>query len=356
MARRDYYAILGVKKTASQEDIKKAFRSLALKYHPDRNPDDAEAERKFREISEAYQVVGDPEQRALFDKLGAFYKPDGKPPTPEDMQDILRDTIGSLLGRKPDTAPGEDIRYTLTVELEDVLTGTEATIEVARQVHCNRCSATGADPNGGSRECETCGGNGRGPGRILRTRCARCDGHGYVVIKRCDRCDGSGRHGSVEKLKVKVPKGVATGQKLKLRGKGHAGYGDGQPGDLMVILNVSDHPLFRRRGEDLVCTLPITFEEAVLGGQIDVPTLTGQTRIRIPPGTQSGKVLRLSGRGLPASRGRKVGDLHMEVQVLVPEQLNDAQRAALKDFAKLMVPSNHPGRQEFDRQVHSRDS
>ncbi len=353
MARRDYYNVLGVKKSASQDEIKRAFRTLAMKYHPDRNPDDVDAERRFREIAEAYEVLGDQEQRAKYDRLGPFFKPSGGPPTPEELQEFVAEALGGLFGRKPDHKPGEDLKYTLSLTLEEVSAGIDREITIARQRCCKHCNGEGADPKDGKRECEPCGGSGKSATRRwLRQSCARCDGRGFIVLKACDTCDGEGRHGSEDVLRVKVPAGVATGQKLKLRGQGNEGYGDGQPGDLYVVVNVSDHELFRRRGADLLCDLPVTFVEAATGADVCVPTLEGSATVRVPAGTNSGQVLRLSGRGLPRKKGR--GDLHMKVVIEVPPVLDSTQKEALKRYAHLTGPESHPLRAAFDLKVAER--
>jgi molecular chaperone DnaJ len=353
MARRDYYNVLGVKKTASQDEIKRAFRTLAMKYHPDRNPEDVEAERRFREVAEAYEVLGDPETRNKYDRMGPFFKPNGGPPTPDELQDFVSDALSGLFGRKAGNRPGEDLKYTLALTLEEVATGIERDVVVARQCRCTRCKGLGADPDGGRQDCESCGGSGKSATRRwLRQSCARCDGMGFVTTKKCDKCEGEGRHGSEETLKVKVPAGVATGQKLKLRAKGNDGYGDGQPGDLYVVVNVADHDLFRRRGADLLCELPVNFVEAATGADIKVPTLEGVATVRVPPGTASGQVLRLSGRGLARKKGR--GDLHLQVVIEVPKGLDSAQIEALKHYAGLTGPEAHPLRAAFDLKVADR--
>lgn len=349
MARRDYYNVLGVKKSASPDDIKRAFRALALKYHPDRNPEDVDAEQRFREIAEAWEVLGDPEKRAMYDRLGPFYKPDGKPPSPDELKEFVTDTLGNLFGRNPRNQPGEDIKVSCRVTLAQVATGAETVVEVARQVRCGRCDGSGAAADGGKKTCETCNGTGKGSGRLLRARCSRCGGKGYIVVKKCKTCDGEGRHGSNDRLKVKIPKGVATGQKLKLRGKGHDGLGDGVSGDLLVLVDVDEHPMFRRRGEDLICELPLPYSLAVLGGKVTVPTLVGQTEIVVPPGTSQGKTLRLSGKGLPAAKGRRIGDLHLKVEIDLPKNLDDAQRRALQAYADSLHPEQHPATSKFGR-------
>ena len=355
--RRDYYNVLGVKKNATPDELKKAFRKLALEYHPDRNPDDLNAEARFREIVEAWEVLGDPEERIKYDRLGPFYKPNGQPPTPDELSEFVGETLGGLFKKKRRGSAGEDLRYTLTLSLEEVAVGGEKVITVPRQVACKRCAGDGADPDEGKKACDACEGSGRSPTRrLFRTDCARCDGRGYILVKRCTRCDGEGRHGVEDKLKVKVPPGVATGQKLKLRGRGNAPKGDHNAGDLLVIVNVADHPLFRRRGPDLICDVPITLSEATLGGAVTVPTLTGTTQVKIPVGTSSGKLLRLSAQGLPRREKRGKGDLHLKILVEIPGELSQDQRTLLERFQQSTSPSNHPRRAAFDQAVQERET
>ncbi len=355
MARTDYYNTLGLRRGASPEEIKKAFRALALQYHPDRNPDDVEAERRFREVAEAYEVLSDPEQRRRYDRLGPFFKPNGQPPSPEEMSEILGETLGSIFRRRRRGAPGEDLKFTLTISLEEVARGVERVIEVPRQVICRSCGGDGAAPEGGKRDCEACGGSGRSRSRrLLSQACARCDGRGFVVVARCPRCEGSGRHGVEDRLKVRVPKGVATGQKLKLRGRGNAPRGDAAYGDLYVVINVGEHPLFRRRGADLICEVPVTYAEAALGTELAVPTLGATTTVRIPPGTPSGKLLRLTGRGLPRGGRRGAGDLHLKILVEIPEALSAEQRRAVEQLAEVLGPEVHPRRGTFEATLKRR--
>lgn len=359
MARRDYYAVLGVGRNASPDEVKRAFRALALKYHPDRNPGDAEAERRFREATEAWEVLGDAEQRARYDRLGPLFTPSGRPPNPDELNELLRDTLNGLFRRRRPGEPGEDIRYTLTLSLEDAASGAERTLDVTRTVRCKKCDGTGDHPEGRT-PCAPCGGSGRSPTRrLLRTDCAVCDGRGYKPSQRCDRCGGEGRHPIEDKLKVKVPAGVATGQKLKLRQKGHEapafpGTAPGPAGDLYVIVNVDDHPIFRRRGADLLCEVPVTFPEVALGADLPVPVLGGSTTIRIPAGTPSGKTFRLPGRGLPSLEGGRKGDLHVRVVVEVPTTLTGEQRAAVVALGERLGADAHPARKAWDEALRSR--
>lgn len=353
MARRDYYAVLGVQRNASPDEIKKAFRTLAMQYHPDRNPDDVEAAARFREIVEAWEALGDPEERFRYDRLGPFYRPDGKPPTPDDVSAVVSDVVSSLFRRRPPPEKGEDLRYTLAISLEEAAQGVERTIEVRRQARCNRCKGSGAEPEGGTRVCDTCNGSGRGGGRLLRTECSRCDGRGYVVVQRCSRCEGEGRLERTEALKVRIPAGVATGQKLKLRERGNVPRrGNGKHGDLYVLIEVAEHPLFRRRGADLFCEVPITLAQAALGAELEVPTLDGPTTIRLPAGTGAGQVLRLVGRGLPGDRSRgKRGDLHYKVHIEVPVDLSAAQKALLVELDAELGAERYPLRRAFSERL-----
>lgn len=349
MARRDYYEVLGVKKNASSDEIKKAFRALALKYHPDRNAGNADAERHFREVAEAWDVLGDAEKRARYDRLGPLYTDSGRPPSPDQVNEMLREAFGGLFRRRRGDGPGEDLTYTIPIPLEEAATGVERTLVIQRQVRCTRCDGTGDHPEN-RKPCATCGGSGKSAGRrLFRSECAACDGKGYVPSAPCDRCRGEKRVPLEETLRVKVPAGVATGSKLRLRQKGNdaaAPYGGahGPTGDLYVLIQVEEHPLFRRRGPDLLCEVPVALTDLALGADLVVPTLDGTTVIRIPPGTPSGRSFRLPGRGLPGESGR--GDLHVKVDIEIPTELNAEARAALQAFAAASAAS-HPRRTDY---------
>lgn len=352
MATRDFYNILGVGRDASQDDIKRAYRNLARRWHPDHNGD-PEAEGRFKDITAAYRTLSDPEKRARYDRLGPLYTEDGRPPRPEDLNEVVGSMFGGLFRRRG-REPGEDLRYTVSLSLEEVAQGIEKEIVVPRLVRCRTCGGDGAEPDG-KETCTVCGGSGRATGpRLFRSECYHCDGKGFVVTKACGRCDGDGRTTLEDALKVKVPPGVATGQKLKLAGKGNAPRGSGAEGDLYVIVNVADHPLFRRRGDDLLVELPLTFQEVALGADVTVPTLDGTTAIRIPPGSPSGKILRLAGRGLPKVGRKSRGDLHLQIVLEVPEGLTEAQQAELARWAESLPPTAHPRRATFDRAVEAR--
>jgi molecular chaperone DnaJ len=354
VARRDLYSILGVSRSADADELKKAYRNLARRYHPDRNPDDDDAAARFREIAEAYETLNNPDQRSRYDRLGPLYRPDGRPPSPDEVTDWVTDTIGGMFRkRKPDQ--GEDLRYTLNIELEDVAKGDERNIEVRRQALCRPCNGSGADPRSGKVECDNCEGSGRAGGRrLFRGQCPHCDGSGEVTVKKCNSCSGSGRIESNESLKVRIPKGVATGQKLKLRGKGNDARVHGDPGDLFVIINVSDHALFQRRGSDLFCTVPIRFSDAALGSAVEVPTLSGKTTIKVPAGTDSGRVLRLAGRGLPTIKGSRSGDLHLSLEIETPQGLGEPEIKALKTLNKSLGDEAYPKRRAFADHMKSR--
>jgi molecular chaperone DnaJ len=358
VARRDYYAVLGVGRTAGPDDIKKAFRALALRWHPDKNPGDAEAERRFREVAEAWDVLGDPEKRARYDRMGPLFTHDGRPPRPDELNEILLDALGGLFGRKRAGDRGDDIRYTLTLSLEEAGRGAERTISIQRVVICNDCSGTG-DAKENRKPCQACAGTGKSATRrFLRNDCPHCAGKGYVGAPKCGRCGGPGRTPREESLKVKVPPGVATGQKLRLRGKGNDGAGlsglAGPPGDLLVLVDVQDHPLFRRRGADLLCEAPVTFAEAALGVELLVPTLEGSTTIRVPAGSPSGRAFRLPGRGLPSPDGKGRGDLHVKLLIEVPASLDAEARAALEAFAARVGEGTHPQKRAFAEALRGR--
>jgi len=357
LVRPDYYNVLGVPRDAGPSDIKKAYRQLALEFHPDRNPDDAEATRRFNQVSEAYETLSEPSLRQRYDRLGPFYQPSGRPPTPEEVGEVLSEAFGGIFRRRTQNDPGEDLRYTLTVDISEVATGAIKTIRVPREVRCRRCAATGADPDGGTKNCETCSGTGRSPTRrLLRSACARCEGNGWIRVRSCPTCNGGGRHGSEDKLKVQVPAGVATGQKLKLRGKGNESKGEGRAGDLLVVINVAEHPLFSRRGADVLCNVPLTVSELALGCELKVPTLEGVTKIRIAPGTPPDKVLRISGKGLPkVGRGDR-GDLHLKIKVDIPSNLTPEQEEVLRLYATRLGPEAHPHRAAFDKTTDECDS
>jgi molecular chaperone DnaJ len=361
VATRDYYNILGVERTGSSDDIKKAYRVLARRWHPDRNPGDADAETRFKDITEAYRTLADPDKRVRYDRLGPLYTEDGRPPRPEDLNEVVGTMWNNLFRRRISKDRGEDLRYTVSVSLEEVASGAEKEIVVPRLVRCRTCGGEGADPDGGRKTCEVCKGSGRASGpRLLRGDCYHCSGRGFTIERACRDCGGEGRKAVEDVLRVKVPSGVATGQKLKVVGKGNAPRGGGEAGDLFVIVSVADHPLFRRRGDDVMLELPLTFSELALGADVTVPTLEGTTTIRIAAGSPPGKVLRLAGRGLPhvnrpTLAGQPArGDLHLQLLLEVPASLEESQRQQLDAWARTLPQGSHPRRAQFDQLVEER--
>jgi molecular chaperone DnaJ len=351
---RDYYNVLGVSRTASQDEIKKTYRKLARRWHPDLNPGREDVVERFRDITEAYDTLSDPEKRARYDRMGPLYTDDGRPPRPDEVSEVVGSMLGNLFRRKR-PAKGEDLRFTLSVTLEEVAVGVEKEIVVPRKVRCRKCGGDGADGDDARVKCAPCNGTGSSQGpRLFRTTCYHCEGRGFTVSRVCSRCDGQGRVSVDEAIRVRVPAGVATGQKLRLAGRGDEARDAAEPGDLFVITSVAEHPLFRRRADDLLAEVPITFADAVVGSDIEVPTLEGTTRIRVPPGTTHGRIFRLSGRALPRLGSATRGDLHYQVAIEVPTGLDEAQRLALAAWGGALPDSTHPQRAEYARLLGAR--
>jgi molecular chaperone DnaJ len=352
LAKRDYYDVLGVDRSADAETLKRAYRKLALQYHPDRNPDDPSAEEKFKEASEAYAVLADSDKRRVYDRFGHEGVAAGGGPGFGDFSDfgafgdVLGDLFGELFGarggaggrRRGRGRRGADLRYQLDLDLRDVLEGRETKITIPKMRPCGSCGGSGARAGTQPESCGRCRGTGQlmfqqGFFRISRP-CDACGGAGEVVRERCPSCRGQGRVESQQTLTVKIPAGVESGTRLRLSGEGEAGIEGGPPGDLYVDVAVRPDPFFTRDGPDLHCQVPVQFVQAALGAEIDVPTLEGKVTMRIPEGTQSGRVLRLAGKGLPALGMRARGDLLVQIFVEVPTKLTEAQRALLEQFAK----------------------
>jgi molecular chaperone DnaJ len=364
MAKRDYYEVLGVARQADAEEIKKSYRKLALKYHPDRNPNDKAAEESFKEIGEAYEILSDAQRRAAYDQYGhaAFDQRNrGRSSDFHDPSDIFREVFGagSIFsdlfggggGQQGGTQRGEDLRYDLELTFVEAALGCEKEISVSKLDTCETCNGVGAEPGAVKKVCATCGGRGqvissRGIFSIAQT-CPRCQGRGQMVDRPCKTCLGAGRREKVTKIKIKVPAGVDGGARLRSSGNGEAGTRGGPPGDLYVVLHVQRHEIFDRDGDDLVCDLPISFTHAALGGEAEAPSLNGRVQIDIPPGTQSGAVFRVKGKGVKNLQGYGHGDLLVRVHVEVPARLNAAQRAKLEEFAKLCDENVHPLRKSF---------
>lgn len=357
MAKRDYYEVLGVDRTASADEIKKAYRKLARKYHPDVNKDDPVAEEKFKEIAEAYQVLGDPEARAKYDQFGhAAFDGAGAGPggfggfggVDFDFSDIFDVFFGGGMGgmrgagSRQGPRKGDDLRYDLEIALEEAAFGADKKIEILREETCPHCHGNQAEPGTPIKTCSTCGGSGQvtnvqrtafGHFTSVRT-CPACRGEGKTIETPCKKCRGAGRVQNRKKLTIKIPPGVDSGHRLRVAGEGDAGTRGGPPGDLYVFITVKPHKIFRREGTHIYVEVPISFVQAALGGVIKVPTLDGETKINIPEGTQTGTVFRLREKGIPDLRGFRRGDQHVQVKVVTPIKLSDEQRKLLRAFAE----------------------
>jgi molecular chaperone DnaJ len=353
----DYYEVLGCARDASEQEIKSAYRRLALKYHPDRNPGDGRAEEKFKEAAEAYSVLGDADKRQRYDRFGhAGLGGAGgfDPQTFADFGDILGDLFGfgDVFGRRPRGGPrrGADLRYNLELAFAEAAFGVETQVQIARADACADCKGTGAAPGTTATTCGQCRGAGQvafqqGFFTVART-CGKCRGTGKVVATPCGTCRGQGLVEAERKLQIKVPAGVDTGSQLRIAGEGEGGAAGGPPGDLYVVVRVADHPFFKRDGTSLFCEVPLSFPQAALGATVDVPTLDGATtRLHVPAGTQTGASFRIRGQGVPhlGSRGR--GDLHVGVRVVVPARLNAEQRKLVEQLAKVL-PVPAPGEKD----------
>lgn len=343
MSKRDYYEILGVPKGADEKEIKKAYRREAMKHHPDRNPDDPAAEGKFKEASEAYDVLMDPRKRAAYDQYGhAGVDPSmgGAGFGGANFSDIFGDVFGDIFGGggrgRGGPQRGSDLRYTLDISLENAVKGATVEIRVPSLSTCDTCDGSGARKGSNPTTCGTCGGAGQvrmqqGFFQVQQT-CPACRGRGKTITDPCGTCRGQGRVEKTKTLSVKVPPGVDTGDRIRLSGEGEAGPEGGPPGDLFVQMSVRQHPIFERDGKDLYCEVPITFADAALGGDLDVPTLDGRVKLKIPPETQTGKLFRLRGKGVKPVRGGSVGDLLCRVVVETPVKLNKAQKALIEEL------------------------
>jgi len=359
--KRDYYEVLGVVKSASVEEIKKAYRKEALANHPDRNPGDAEAEQRFKEAAEAFEILGDTEKRARYDRYGhAGVQGLGGGAGFTDINDIF-DSFGDLLGgifgggrpggggRRP--TRGRSLRTRVTVSLLEAAKGCTRELEIRRQEECQTCDGTGAKPGSVAQPCDYCGGRGQvvqsqGFFRI-QTNCPACNGEGVIIRDKCGDCGGSGREAKMAQLEVKIPPGVDNDMQLCLRGEGEPGALGGPRGDLYVDIHVQDHPLFQRDGNDLTCVVPITYTQAALGAEIEVPVLTGKHEFTVPAGTQPGGEFRLHGLGMPDPHGRGTGDLFVKIQVDVPKKLTERQEELLRELAELEEAHVSPHRKSF---------
>ena len=348
MAKRDYYEVLGVSRDAADADVKKAYRRLAMKHHPDRNPDDPAAEGQFKEVKEAYEVLSDQQKRAAYDRFGHAglqgsqgMGGGGFAGGAEAFSDIFGDVFGDIFGAarrggRNQVFRGADLRYELELTLEQAVAGDSVSLEIPGQSECGRCSGKGAEPGSQPATCKTCGGAGQvrvAQGFFsIQQSCPNCGGNGSLIDKPCRECSGRGRVRRTKTLSVKVPAGVDNGDRIRLAREGEAGRNGGPPGDLYVDISVTSHPIFTREGQNLSCEVPVSFASAVLGGTVDVPTLDGNVVLKIPAETQSGSLFRLRGKGVRSVRDSGVGDLFCRVQVETPVKLSGEQKERLRAF------------------------
>ncbi|OLP45218.1 molecular chaperone DnaJ [Rhizobium oryziradicis] len=363
MAKADYYETLGVSKTADEKELKSAFRKLAMKYHPDKNPGDAESEKKFKEINEAYETLKDSQKRAAYDRFGhAAFEQGGMGggggggfAGGGGFSDIFEDIFGEMMGggrggRQRSTGGrerGADLRYNMEISLEEAFTGKTAQIRVPTSITCDVCSGSGAKPGTKPTTCGTCQGSGRvrasqGFFSVERT-CPTCHGRGQIISDPCVKCHGQGRTTEERQLSVSIPAGIEDGTRIRLQGEGEAGLRGGPSGDLYMFLSVKPHQFFQREGADLYCSVPISMTTAALGGTFDVTTLDGtKSRVSVPEGTQSGKQFRLKGKGMPVLRSAQMGDLYIQIQIETPQKLTKRQRELLQEFEQISSKENNP--------------
>ncbi len=367
--KRDYYEVLGVERGASETDIKSAYRKIAFQHHPDRNPDDKAAEDKFKEASEAYEVLSDPDKRQRYDQFGhAGVGASGFPGVDfrgqgfgfsGSINDIFSEIFGDFFGggrrAHGGVQRGADLRYNHEIDFMEAAFGTEAKIRVPKAVRCKECHGSGAKPGTSPKTCPTCGGSGelrltQGFFTVARP-CNRCGGAGQVITDPCRTCGGRGKVDSETVLTVKIPPGADTGTRLRLAGEGEPGDHGGPAGDLYVVLHVKEHPIFTREDTEIMCEVPISFAQAALGATIDVPTLEGKHPLKIPAGTQSGKIIRLKGKGMPSLNGHGRGDQHVRIIVETPTHLTTEQKDLLHRFAEISGEDTHPQTKSFLRKV-----
>ncbi|MEM6463019.1 MAG: molecular chaperone DnaJ [Pseudomonadota bacterium] len=361
MAKADFYDILGVSKGIGERELKSAFRKLAMKYHPDKNPDNAEAERKFKEINEAYETLKDPQKRAAYDQFGhAAFEQGGTGGFGGGFggggagafSDIFEDIFGEMMGGRArrgssNRERGADLRYNMEISLEEAFAGKTAQIRVPTSVQCDMCAGSGAAPGSKPTTCATCHGSGRvrasqGFFSVERT-CPTCQGRGETISDPCSKCSGQGRVTEERSLSVNIPAGIEDGTRIRLAGEGEAGLRSGPSGDLYIFLSVKPHEFFQRDGADLYCTVPISMTTAALGGAFDVVTLDGaKTRVKVPEGTQAGRQFRLKSKGMPVLRSSQTGDLYIQISIETPQNLTRRQRELLEEFEQLSSKENNP--------------
>lgn len=366
--KRDYYEVLAVSREAAEDEIKRSYRKLAVKFHPDKNPDDAHAEEKFKELGEAYDVLMDANKRAAYDRYGhaAFAQGTAGPGAGgfHDPFDIFREVFSGAGGGggggifetffggggaqvdREGRQRGSDLRYDMQITLEEAAFGAEKEIEVRKLDTCEKCDGKGSEAGSRAINCPTCGGRGqvissRGFFQVSQT-CPRCRGAGQIIEKPCRVCDGEGRVEKTSRIKLKIPAGIAEGSRLRSSRNGEAGIRGGAPGDLYVVIHVKEHPIFQRDDDNLYCELPVSFTLAALGGEVAVPTLEGKANLKVPAGTQSGQIFKLRDKGIMNVNGRERGDLLARLIVEVPTRLNAEQRQKLEEFAELCGEENTP--------------
>ena len=362
--KRDYYEVLGVERNVSEEEVKRAYRKLAVKFHPDKNPEDPHAEDKFKEIGEAYDVLMDPDKRAAYDRLGhAAFTQGAARGGFHDPFDIFREVFagagggifetffGGVGGRGEDRQRGSDLRYDMQIKLEEAAFGVEKEIEIQKLDTCDKCQGSGAEPGSRTINCPACGGRGqvissRGFFQVSQT-CPRCRGAGQIIEKPCRQCQGEGRLEKMSRIMLKIPAGIADGSRLRSSRNGEAGTRGGPHGDLYVVIHIKEHKIFQREDDNLYCEVPIPFSSAALGGEVDVPTLEGKAHLKVPVGTQSGQIFKLRGKGIVNVNGRERGDLLARLIVEVPTRLNTEQRQKLEEFVALCGEENTPMRKSF---------
>ena len=363
--KRDYYEVLGVERNVADEEIKRAYRKLAVKFHPDKNPDDPHAEEKFKELGEAYDVLMDPDKRAAYDRFGHAAFAQGGAGFGgggfHDPFEIFREVFGGGIfetffgggpgARSDDRRRGSDLRYDMEIKLEEAAFGAEKTIEIEKLDACDKCHGSGAEPGSRKTSCPTCAGRGqvissRGFFHVSQT-CPRCHGAGEIIEKPCQKCRGEGRVEKLSRVKLQIPAGIREGTRLRSLGNGEAGMSGGPPGDLYVVVHIKEHKIFQRNDDNLYCEVPIPFSIAALGGQVDVPTLEGKAHLKVPAGTQSGQMFKVRGKGIINVNGRDRGDLLARLIVEVPSRLNAEQRRKLEEFAALCGEENTPMRKSF---------
>jgi len=368
MAKRDYYEVLGVTRTCDEKELKVSYRKLAMQFHPDRNNGDREAEMKFKEVSEAYEALRDPQKRAAYDRFGhaAFENGGGagagfNADFASSMSNIFDDIFGDMMGRRGGNSRGgrergTDLRYNMEITLEEAYAGKTADVEVPTKIVCKTCSGTGAKRGSAPKPCPTCEGAGRiraaqGFFSIERT-CPACQGRGEVITDPCPDCSGAGRVTEERKLSVSIPAGIEDGTRIRLAGEGEAGSRGGPAGDLYIFLAIKPHEFFQRDGADIFCRVPVSVTTAALGGEFEVPTIDGgKTRVRVPDGTQTGKQFRLKNKGMPVLRTSRVGDMYIQVVVETPRNLSRRQRELLEEFEKTSSAETHPDSSGFFTRV-----